>query len=87
MADQDKLNTEGREANAAKPLNTAADKGGPERYPPVAKDDSVQPGESRSFDPNVDAPTPRQGAGDGSAPSSTQQGRTGPEGDPAEGKR
>jgi hypothetical protein len=87
MADQDKLNTEGREKNAAQPLDAANDKGGPERYPPVAKDDSIQPGERRSFDPRADAPTPRQGAGDGSAPASTQEGRTGPEGDPAEGKR
>jgi hypothetical protein len=87
MADQDKLNTEGREANAAQPLDAAPSSAGAERYPPAAKDDSVQPGESRSFDPNVDAPTPRQGAGDGSAPASTQEGRAGPEGDPAEGKR
>lgn len=86
MADPNKINTEGREKNAAQPLNEASDKGGPERYPPVAKDDSVQASEGRSFDPKADA-TPRQGAGDGSAPASTQDGRTGPEGDPAEGKR
>ena len=63
MADQDKLNTDGRKANAAQPLNEAGDKGGAERYPPVRQDDSVQPGEGRSFQP-----APRQGAGDGSAP-------------------
>jgi hypothetical protein len=87
MADQDKINTEGRDKNAAQPLNAADDNAGPERYPQVAKDDSVQAGENRSFDPRVDAPTPRQGAGDGATPPSTQEGRTGPEGDPAEGKR
>jgi hypothetical protein len=84
MADPEKINTDGREKNAAQPLNEADDKGGPERYPPVSKDDSVQAGEGRSFDPGA---TPRQGAGDGSAPASRQEGNLGPEGDPAEGKR
>jgi len=50
--------------------------GGPERYPPVRQDDSVEPpaetsGEPRTFDPSADAPTP-QGPRDQ---------------DPAEGKR
>jgi hypothetical protein len=87
MADEDKINTEGRQQNAAQPLNAADDKGGPERYPPVRQDDGVEVGESRSFDPNVEAPTPRQGAGDGSAPPAKQEGNLGPEGDPVEGKR
>jgi hypothetical protein len=50
--------------------------GGPERYPPVRQDDSVElpvetTGETRTFDPSADAPTP-QGPDDQ---------------DPAEGKR
>lgn len=88
MAGDDNMNTEGRKENAAKPLNTAQDNAGAERYPPTGRDDSVgkagDGGEARSFDPSVDAPTPRQGAGDGSQ---TSQDLTGPGGDPAEGKR
>jgi hypothetical protein len=89
--DDDKL-TPGRNRNAARPLDAADDKGSPERYPPVRQDDAVElaaltegdADEPRSFDPSADAPTPRQGAGDGSAPISRH---TGPGGDPAEGKR
>jgi hypothetical protein len=47
----------------------------PEPYPSVRQDDSVEAGEGRSFDPAK------------TAPPSTQEGRIGPEGDPAEGKR
>ena len=53
---------------------------GPERYPTVRQDDAVEgpSGERRSFDPVHDAPTqPRQEG----------EGRLGPRGDPAEGKR
>jgi hypothetical protein len=93
--DAGKVQTGGREDNAAKPLNTAPDQGGPERYPAVRQDDAVEAtgrteevtGERRSFDPSADAPTPRQGAGDGSVPHSANEGRLGPGGDPVEGKR
>ncbi|MDB5451333.1 MAG: hypothetical protein JWQ52_2461 [Phenylobacterium sp.] len=94
-ANEDKVQARGREANAAQPLNAAEDKGGPERYPPVSQTDSVErtgrtdavTGERRSFDPSADAPTPRQGAGDGSIPASKGEAQLGPGGDPAEGKR
>jgi hypothetical protein len=91
-ADEDKIQTAGRDANAAQPLNAADDNAGPERYPSVRQDDAVErtgradavTGETRSFDPN---PTPRQGAGDGSGPNAKQDGQLGAGGDPAEGKR
>ncbi|RAK59257.1 hypothetical protein DJ021_05295 [Phenylobacterium hankyongense] len=83
-ATEDKVQTRGREANAARPLNAAEDKGGAERYPSVSQTDSV---ERRSFDPAADAPTPRQGAGDGSIPVSKTEAQLGPGGDPVEGKR
>jgi hypothetical protein len=47
MADkreQQKAQTPGRKRNAAQPLDAAPDRGGPERYPGVGKDDSVEPG-------------------------------------------
>jgi hypothetical protein len=83
-ANEDKLQTRGRDDNAARPLNTSPDRGGPERYPPADRTDAVEP---RSFDPAADAPTPRQGAGDGGAPPARNEGFEGPGGDPAEGKR
>jgi len=94
VANDDKIQTAGRQENDAKPLNAAPDEGGPERYPSVRQDDAIErtgraeevTGESRTFDPSADAPTPRQGAGDGSS-GSRQDGFKGPEGDPAEGKR
>jgi hypothetical protein len=93
-ATPDKIQTGGREANAAQPLNAAEDHGGPERYPAVDQSDAVErtgraegaAGEHRSFDPSADAPTPRQGAGDGSAPARSD-GYLGSGGDPVEGKR
>jgi hypothetical protein len=93
MADENKVQTPGREGNAAKPLNASDNQGGPERYPTVRQDDSVErtgraeavTGESRSFDPSKDAPSnPPQGAGDTSAQAPANEG---PHGDPAEGKR
>ncbi len=92
-ADRDTIQSGGREANAARPLNAAPDEGGPERYPAVDQSDAVErtsrPGapadEPRSFDPSADAPTPREGPADGGAPAG--DGRLGPAGDPAEGKR
>lgn len=88
MANNDKIQAEGRKKNAAQPLNAADNKGGAERYPRVRRDDSVEgDGESRSFDPRADDTAPRQGAGDGGAPKSKTDGNLGPGGDPAEGKR
>jgi len=86
-ADEDKIQTEGRDANAAQPLNAADKNAGAERYPAVSKDDSVEtpPDEDRSFDSGN--PKPRQGAGDGPTPPSANEGRLGPGGDPVEGKR
>ena len=81
----DGLQSEGRERNAAQPLDAHKDNSGAERYPPTRKDDSIEVGgEKRAFDNN---PKPRQGAGDGGPAAPTDQGRMGPAGDPAEGKR
>ena len=87
----DKIQSQGRKDNAAQHLNAAPDNAGAERYPPVDKDDSIDPGaargEHRSFEreEGVENPQPRQGAG---APDpSVNQGHMGPAGDPAEGKR
>lgn len=89
MADKDKIQTAGREDNAARPLNASDNTRGPERYPPARQDDAIESpgtGEHRSFDPRKDAPSqPPQGAGDTSP--STGSDRLGPRGDPAEGKR
>ena len=81
-------NTAGREANAARPLDEEQPtEATPQRYPSVRADDSVEnPGEPRSFDPRAGAPTPRQGGGD-TSDAAVDQGRLGPEADPAEGKR
>ncbi|WP_395672539.1 hypothetical protein [Phenylobacterium sp.] len=81
----DSINSEGRKANAALPLDAAKDNAGAERYPSVRQDDGVEgSGETRSFDPPKN-PNPPQGAGDG--PISANEGRLGPGADPAEGKR
>lgn len=84
-ATKDRIQTAGRQENAARPLNSAPDHGGAERYPAVDRTDGVQ-GEPRSFDVAGGGPTPRQGAGDVS-PASVNDGRLGPGADPAEGKR
>jgi hypothetical protein len=88
-ANKDRTQSGGREANAAQPSNAARERGGPERYPSVDQTDAIEPagpaGEPRSFDPSADAPTQRY-AGDG-LPASTSDGRLGPQGDPAEGRR
>jgi hypothetical protein len=81
----DDLQSEGRERNAAQPLDAHKNTGGAERYPPTRKDDSIEVGtEKRGFASN---PQPRQGAGDGGPAASTNEGRLGPGADPAEGKR
>jgi hypothetical protein len=47
--DEDRIQSEGREANDAKPLNRlGGGEGGPERYPPARSDDAVEP---KSFEP------------------------------------
>ena len=73
----DEIQSEGRKANAAKPLNAAKPNAGAERYPSAGRDDAVESttGERRAFD-GPENPRPRQGAGDG-----------GPSNDPAAGKR
>lgn len=85
-SDEHKIQTDGREGNAAQPLNAAKDNEGAERYPSVSKDDGVEKsaGENRSFGDN---PEPRRGAGDTSTPPSANEGRLGPGADPVEGKR
>jgi hypothetical protein len=96
MADENKIQSDGRDQNAAQPLNASDNDRGAERYPSVRQDDAVErtgrsgqvTGEGeRSFDPAADAPTPRQGAGDTTAPRTANEGHMGPGGDPAEGKR
>lgn len=79
------IQSDGRHANAAQPLNDAPDHGGPERYPSTNRDDSIAPdgGGDTAADRN---PRPPQGAGDG-GPASTNDGRLGPGADPVEGKR
>jgi hypothetical protein len=94
-ANEDKIQTTGREANGAQPLNAAPDNAGPERYPSAGRDDSVGrtgrteqvSGEARAVDAHPDNPEPPQGAGDSSTPTSANEGRFGPGADPAEGKR
>jgi len=92
-ANEDKIQTSGRETNAAQPLNAAHGQG-PEAYPAVRQDEAVErtgrgpqvTGEDRSFATDTGNPEPRQGAGD-STPPSANEGRLGPGADPAEGKR
>jgi hypothetical protein len=83
----DPINTDGRKANAAQPLNAAKDNAGAERYPSVRQDDGVESSnETRSFDPPRN-PNPPQGAGDGPIPPSANEDRPGAGADPAKGKR
>jgi hypothetical protein len=83
----DEIQSDGRKANAAQPLNAADKNAGAERYPPTKKDDSVEAsGERRSFE-GGENPQPRQGAGDGGPAQSVNEGRLGPGADPVEGKR
>jgi hypothetical protein len=62
---------------------TRLEAGQPARYPIVDQTDAVQ-GEPRSFDPAADVATPRDRD---ACPASMTDGRMGPGGDPAEGKR
>ena len=80
------LQSEGRKANAAEPLDAHPDNAGAERYP-EARTSVERPREGRSFDGEGANPEPRQGAGDGGPDPSVNQGHMGPGGDPAEGKR
>jgi hypothetical protein len=102
MADENKLQSEGRKENAAQPLNAAKDNAGAERYPSVDQHDAVErtgrgqavAGEQASFQPggetkirNETAP-PEDASTDGDdVPPSANEGRLGPGGDPVEGKR
>lgn len=84
----DNRQTEGRKENPALPPDATHDTQGAERYPPEGKDDSIEsPAEGRSFGGEHANPEPRQGAGDGGPDPSVNEGRMGPAGDPAEGKR
>lgn len=87
---QGRMQTSGREANAAQPLDAAKDKGGPERYPPVRQDDAVERtgfGEQvRSFDPADQAAADARDIGEDASRDGGQKGFEGPQGDPAEGK-
>jgi hypothetical protein len=83
-----KVQTPGRDANAAQPLDAAKNRGGPERYPRVRQDDAVERtglGEqARSFDRADEAD-----AADNMADASRdggQKGFEGPQADPVEGK-
>ncbi|MFN3511834.1 MAG: hypothetical protein ACK41C_02215 [Phenylobacterium sp.] len=72
---KDRLQSQGRDENAAQPLDAAADNAGAERYPPTRADDGLD----RSFEPKVRNET---------APAaSPNEGRLGPAADPSEGKR
>jgi hypothetical protein len=98
MADDDKLQSQGRSENAAQPLDAGKGKGGAERYPSVDQHDAVErtgraeevTGEDKSFS----SPIQNEAAGMGDAttdgedvPHSANEGRLGPGGDPVEGKR
>jgi hypothetical protein len=80
-ATEDKVQTPGREANAARPLNEADEAQGSKESKPAS--------ESRSFDARgaLAQDSGSSSGGDASAPPATNEGRLGPEGDPAEGKR
>lgn len=81
MNGKDDIQSDGRDANGAQPLNASSNRAGAERYPKVRQDDSAS-GETRTFEGPAN-PEPPQGAGD----STPTQDRTGPGADPAEGKR
>lgn len=63
----DKIQSQGRKDNAAQHLNDAPDNAGAERYPPVKKDDSIDPGavrgERKSCE-GVESPAPEGTGGD-----------------------
>lgn len=84
----DKIQSKGRKDNAAQHVNAADPDTGAERYPPARRDDGVEAPitERRSIE-GVENPQPRQGAGDTGPDPSVNQGRMGPQADPAEGKR
>lgn len=85
VSDHGKDRSKGREDNAARPLGASGGSPTPAPYPETRRDDSIEsPGERRSFDPAVNAPAQRRGAGDASE---IDEGLLGPKGDPAEGKR
>ncbi|HEY8004335.1 MAG TPA: hypothetical protein VIE16_08910 [Phenylobacterium sp.] len=87
MTEQPKDESEGRQENAATADYPGVSEVTPQDYHPARTDAAVErAGEQRSFGDATGNPQPPQGAGDGSAPASPDGGRTGPQGDPAEGK-
>lgn len=84
--EEGKLQTPGREANAAQPMDAAKDRGGPERYPSVRQDDAIERtglGEQvRTFDPTDEAGPKRDMADQDGG----QKEFEGPQADPVEGK-
>jgi hypothetical protein len=102
MADEKNIQSEGRNDNAAQPLNAAKDNAGADRYPSVDQHDAIErtgrdqavTGENPSFQPGGETKTrnetapPEDASTDGDdVPSSANDGRLGPGGDPVEGKR
>jgi hypothetical protein len=95
MSEQPKGESEGRKENAATADYPGVSEVTPQDYPRARSDEAVERtgrteevvGEDRSFGNATGNPEPPQGAGDGSVPASTNEGRTGPQGDPAEGRR
>lgn len=93
-AREGRLQSPGREANAAEPLDTSQNGAGAERYPAVNQQDAVertgrtgtqpapQGGETRSFEDDGQG-----GAQDPSEEAPRQDGFRGASGDPAEGPR
>jgi len=87
MSEQPKGQSKGREDNAATSDYPDVSNVRPTEYPAVRDGEETAAAEGRSFDNGAGNPAPRQGAGDSSVPPATNDGRLGPEGDPAEGKR
>lgn len=70
----DEVQTPGRKANAAEPLEASGNTGGAERYPSVRKDDAAG-AEDRSSAGKPGNPEPPQGAGDGGPAPATRDGK------------
>lgn len=95
MTGQPKGESEGRKDNAASSRYPGVSEVTPQDYPSARRDESVERtgraeevvGEDRSFGNATGNPEPPQGAGDSSVPAATNEGRTEPQADPAEGKR
>lgn len=64
-ADSERIQSAGRERNAAQPLNAAEENAGAERYPPLRRDDGIDGAAAEARTVAGGNPRPRQGAGDG----------------------